>query len=274
MVSGTQKLFLLRRKFEMQKSKSKSCCDRLSVSMSWCQVHSGTCDQLLLSDWKLLCCLCGAPLSDEKPGLYPVSHCQQYLVHCQNLIQFTFYMSHMFHVSEMYSRPLSAQAQYRRLYPIICTSNLRYMRNAGFKKAFISIQYYSWGREGLLMAEPSAGKASTTFFKHAQCFIGPLRHQVLLLLNYCFVPWWVYAFVSRWIILDAPHLKNIGWSLVKCGPLNMVHPLTRTRQWFDSNFFNIFVVLEFTNSVLEAKILPIDFGPSCGITEDLHFAET
>jgi hypothetical protein len=29
-----------------------------SVSMSWCQVHSGTCDQTLYSVWKLLCFLC------------------------------------------------------------------------------------------------------------------------------------------------------------------------------------------------------------------------
>jgi hypothetical protein len=32
-----------------------------SVSMSWCQVHSGTCDQILFSVWKLLCSLCVAP---------------------------------------------------------------------------------------------------------------------------------------------------------------------------------------------------------------------
>jgi hypothetical protein len=36
------------------KSKSKSCYD-------WRSVHSGTCDQILFSVWKLLCCLCGAP---------------------------------------------------------------------------------------------------------------------------------------------------------------------------------------------------------------------
>jgi hypothetical protein len=42
-------------------SKSKSCYDRQSVCMSWCQVHSGTRDQMLHSVWKLLCFLCGAP---------------------------------------------------------------------------------------------------------------------------------------------------------------------------------------------------------------------
>jgi hypothetical protein len=35
--------------------------DGQSVSMSWCQVHSETRDQILYSVWKLLCCLCGAP---------------------------------------------------------------------------------------------------------------------------------------------------------------------------------------------------------------------
>jgi hypothetical protein len=53
-----------------------------SVNMCGCQVHSGTCDRILFSVWKLLCCLCGA-LSDERSGLPPVSHCHQYLVHCQ-----------------------------------------------------------------------------------------------------------------------------------------------------------------------------------------------
>jgi hypothetical protein len=28
--------------------------------MSWCWVHSGTCDQILLSVWKFLFCFCGA----------------------------------------------------------------------------------------------------------------------------------------------------------------------------------------------------------------------
>jgi hypothetical protein len=29
--------------------------------MAWCQVHSGICEQILFSVWKLLCCLCGVP---------------------------------------------------------------------------------------------------------------------------------------------------------------------------------------------------------------------
>jgi hypothetical protein len=37
--------------------------------MSWCQVHSGTCDQILFSVWKLLCCLC-------------LVHCQRVNVIC------------------------------------------------------------------------------------------------------------------------------------------------------------------------------------------------
>jgi hypothetical protein len=36
-----------------------------SISMSWCQVHSGTCDQIVFSAWKLLCCFCGRPLWRE-----------------------------------------------------------------------------------------------------------------------------------------------------------------------------------------------------------------
>jgi hypothetical protein len=51
-------------------------------------------------------------LSDERSGLSPVNHCQQYLIHCQNVISFTFYMPHMFYLYAIYTRPLSAQAQY------------------------------------------------------------------------------------------------------------------------------------------------------------------
>jgi hypothetical protein len=55
-----------------------------SVSMSWCQVHCGTCDQIVCFVWKLLCCLCGAPsLTRGRVCLLSVSHCHQCLVHCQ-----------------------------------------------------------------------------------------------------------------------------------------------------------------------------------------------
>jgi hypothetical protein len=39
-------------------------------------------------------------LSDERSGLFPVSHCQQYLVHCQkfNII----YMSHVLCICNIY----------------------------------------------------------------------------------------------------------------------------------------------------------------------------
>jgi hypothetical protein len=43
------------------KSQSNVTTDGQSVSMSWCRVHCGTCDSILLSVWKLLCYLCGAP---------------------------------------------------------------------------------------------------------------------------------------------------------------------------------------------------------------------
>jgi hypothetical protein len=58
-------------------------------------------------------------LSDEMSSLSLVSHCQQYLDNCPNLISFTFYMSYMFYVYTVYTRPLSAQAQYSRHGPLI-----------------------------------------------------------------------------------------------------------------------------------------------------------
>jgi hypothetical protein len=45
-------------------SQSNVTADGQSVSISWCQIHSGTCDQIF-SVLKLLCCLCGAPLWRE-----------------------------------------------------------------------------------------------------------------------------------------------------------------------------------------------------------------
>jgi hypothetical protein len=52
--------WLLRSQSQSQ-SQSYVMTDGQSVSMPWCQVHSGTRDQILHSVWKLLCCLCGAP---------------------------------------------------------------------------------------------------------------------------------------------------------------------------------------------------------------------
>jgi hypothetical protein len=54
-------------------------------------------------------------LSDKTSCLSLISHFQQYLVHCQNLILFTFYTSHMFYVYTIYTRPLSEQAQYSKI---------------------------------------------------------------------------------------------------------------------------------------------------------------
>jgi hypothetical protein len=67
----------------IHQSQSHVTTDGQSVSMSWCQVYSETCDQILFSVWKLLCCLCGGALSDERSGLSPVSHFHQCLVHCE-----------------------------------------------------------------------------------------------------------------------------------------------------------------------------------------------
>jgi hypothetical protein len=94
-------------------SQSHATTHGQSVSMSWCQVHSGTCDQILFSVWKLLCCLCGAPSLTRGRGLSPVSHCHQYLVHCQRFN--TIYIVHVTCFKyAIYTRPLSAQAQYSR----------------------------------------------------------------------------------------------------------------------------------------------------------------
>jgi hypothetical protein len=55
-------------------SQSHVTTDGQSVSMSWCQVHSETCGQILFSVWNLLCCLCGAPsLTRGRVCLMPVS---------------------------------------------------------------------------------------------------------------------------------------------------------------------------------------------------------
>jgi hypothetical protein len=64
-----------------------------SVSMSWCRIHSEICDRLkiaVLSLW--------GPLSDERSGMSPASHYQQYLVLCQKfnviyILHVTWFMS-------------------------------------------------------------------------------------------------------------------------------------------------------------------------------------
>jgi hypothetical protein len=43
------------------RSQNNVTTDGQPASMSWCQIQSGTCDQILFSVWKLLFCLCGAP---------------------------------------------------------------------------------------------------------------------------------------------------------------------------------------------------------------------
>jgi hypothetical protein len=60
-------------------SKSHVTTDGQSISMSWCKVHSGTCDQILYSVWKSL----WGALPDERSVLSPVSHFHKCLVHCQ-----------------------------------------------------------------------------------------------------------------------------------------------------------------------------------------------
>jgi hypothetical protein len=47
-------------------------------------------------------------LSDERSDVSPVNHRLQYLVLCQNVILFTFCMSHMFYVYTIYTYKASA----------------------------------------------------------------------------------------------------------------------------------------------------------------------
>jgi hypothetical protein len=69
------------RKVSRNRSQSHVTTDGQSVWMSWCQVYFGTCGQILFCLKVPVLSLWGA-LSDERSGLSPVSHCQQYLVHC------------------------------------------------------------------------------------------------------------------------------------------------------------------------------------------------
>jgi hypothetical protein len=46
-------------------------------------------------------------LSDERSGLSLVSHCRQYVTHCQNVILFTFYMSHVFCIYNIHKTSVS-----------------------------------------------------------------------------------------------------------------------------------------------------------------------
>jgi hypothetical protein len=123
-----------------------------SVSMSWCQVHSGTRDQMLYSVWKLLCCLCGAPslmrgrvcvLSVSHPSVFGPLSKIEYSLHCT---------CHMFYVYAIYTRPLSAQAQYSR-----SCQNLRYNSN---------LDAWTVVRQLLLITQPLHGPHRKHHFQH------------------------------------------------------------------------------------------------------------
>jgi hypothetical protein len=100
------------------KSKTKSCYDWRSVSQ-----YVSVSNQLwnlwpnIIFRLKVAVLSLWDALSDEKSGLSPVSHCQQYLVYCQNVIYFT---CHMFYVYAINTWPLSAQAQYSRSCHNLC----------------------------------------------------------------------------------------------------------------------------------------------------------
>jgi hypothetical protein len=89
------------------KSKSKSCYDwrpvSQSVNMSWCQVHSGTCDQMLF-------CLKVAVFSVRRPLWREVGCVScQCLVHCQR-----FNIIYIVHVTcFMYKQYLQGLCQHR-----------------------------------------------------------------------------------------------------------------------------------------------------------------
>jgi hypothetical protein len=104
-------------------SQSHVMTDDQSVSISWCQVHSGTCDQMLLFCLNVAVLFLWGALSDERSGLPSVTHFHQCLVHCQrfNIIYIACYM---FLVYVKYTRPQSAQAQDSR-----SCQNVRYNSN-------------------------------------------------------------------------------------------------------------------------------------------------
>jgi hypothetical protein len=61
-----------------------------SAGMSWYQVHSGTCDQILFFCLKVAVLSPWGALSDERLGLSPVSHCQQYLIYIVHVTCFMY----------------------------------------------------------------------------------------------------------------------------------------------------------------------------------------
>jgi hypothetical protein len=89
---------------------SSPLCGRLTFSRVWV--------------WNFLFCLCGAPFSDDRPGLSFVSHS---LVICLYVhLQFAFCLSHIYHIHIyyihytmhiIYTRPFLIPARYSRLCP-------------------------------------------------------------------------------------------------------------------------------------------------------------
>jgi hypothetical protein len=109
------------------KSKSKPCYDRLSVSQ-YVLVLSPFCNlwpDIIFCMKVSVLSLWGA-LYDEMSGLSPVSHCHQCLVHCQRFnIIYIVHVTCFKYIYAIYTRPLSAQAQYSRsCHNVRCNSSL------------------------------------------------------------------------------------------------------------------------------------------------------
>jgi hypothetical protein len=84
------------------------------------------CDQTLFPVWRFMSESCflvsvGCPLWREVGFASCQSLSAVFNHFCQNVILFTFYMSHVLCLYNIYTRPLSTQAQYRRSCPIICS---------------------------------------------------------------------------------------------------------------------------------------------------------
>jgi hypothetical protein len=90
-----------------------------SISTSWCTAYCGTCDEILILSES--CCLVsvGRPLWRGVECLLAVTVSSIFPL--SNIISFFNFICHKFYVQIIYTRPQSAQAQYSRSCPKICS---------------------------------------------------------------------------------------------------------------------------------------------------------
>jgi hypothetical protein len=110
-------------------SKMKSRYDWRSVSTSWCRTHFGTRDQILILSKVAVLCIWAPSLTRGRVCLLSVI----VSITCPMPSLFTFslhsslhFMSDMFYIYIICTRPLPAQAQYNRSCPVIWTRSLLY----------------------------------------------------------------------------------------------------------------------------------------------------